>query len=123
MESKLEGRSPLYIQLFEIFRMQIASGAWTIGSRIKSVRDLAMECGVNPNTIQRALAEMEREKLVLTERTKGRRVTQNRETVLKLRRDLAEEALGSYVQQMHKIGFIQSEILKMTADYLRKGAE
>lgn len=123
MDNKLDGRSPLYIQLSEIFRMQIASGSWMIGSRIKSVRELASDYQVNPNTIQRALAEMERDKLVFTERTSGRRITQNRETVMKLRRDLAEEALDDFAQRMGKIGFIPSEVLKMTADYLRREAE
>lgn len=123
MENKLEGHSPLYHQLTENFRMQVASGTWMIGSRIKSVRELAIEFQVNPNTIQRALAELEREKLVITERTSGRRITDDREIVRKLRRDLAGETLCDFAQRMHKIGFIHNEVLKMTADYLKREAE
>ena len=123
MDSKLEGRSPLYLQLADTFRIQVASGTWMTGGRIKSVRQLAMEYQVNPNTIQRALAELEREKLLITERTSGRRITDDREIVRKLRRDLAGEALHEFTQRMHKIGFIHNEVLRMTADYLKREAE
>jgi DNA-binding transcriptional regulator YhcF (GntR family) len=117
------GRSPLYLQLAEMFRIQVASGSWMIGNRIGSVRELASEYQVNPNTIQRALAELEREKLLITERTSGRHITDDREIIRKLRRDLADQALVEFTERMHKIGFIQNEVLKMTADYLKREAE
>lgn len=103
--------------------MQVANGNWPIGSRIPSVRALAGDFRVNPNTIQRALADLEREKLVVTARTSGRRITDDRETVRKLRKDLAEQALTEFTTRMHGIGLIKNEVLKMTADYLRKEAE
>lgn len=123
MDKTFEGHSPIYLHLAEMFRMHIASGTWMIGSRIKSVRALALECRVNPNTIQRALVELEREKLLITERTSGRRITDDRETVRKLRKALADKALGEFAERMKRIGFIQNEVLKMTVDYLRREAE
>ena len=120
MDEILTGRSPLYLQLAEIFRMQVASGEWMTGSRIGSVRELALEYRVNPNTIQRSLAELEREKLLITERTSGRRITDDRDTIRKLRGDLAEQALDDFAERMQRIGFMQNEVLKMTADYLRR---
>jgi DNA-binding transcriptional regulator YhcF (GntR family) len=123
VDKTFEGHSPIYLQLAEMFRLHIASGTWKLGSRIQSVRELAVECRVNPNTIQRALVALEHEKLVITERTSGRRITDDRETVRKLRKDMADKALVEFTQRMHKIGFIQNEVLKMTADYLRREAE
>lgn len=123
MDMMFTGNSPIYLQLAEMFRIQVASGEWMIGNRIASVREFASEYRVNPNTIQRAFAELEREKLLITERTSGRRITDDREIIRKLRRDLADQALIEFAERMHKIGFMKNEVLKMTADYLKREAE
>ena len=76
MTWKFEGNSPIYLQIIERLETAIAAGTYPPGSKMPSVRDLALEAGVNPNTVQRAFAELEREGLVLTQPTAGRTVTE-----------------------------------------------
>ena len=90
--------APIYSQLIAQIKVGIVSGAFPPGERLPSVRDLATEAGVNPNTMQRALAQLETEGLVRTERTSGRYVTEDTELIEQLRteaaRKLAEELIG-----------------------------
>ena len=71
----IDDSRPIWIQLVDDFRLRIVTGAWVPGTRIPSVRDLAADTGVNPNTVQRALAELDRSGLTTAERTAGRFVT------------------------------------------------
>lgn len=91
--------SPIWQQLVAEFSRRIAVGEWPTGGRIPGVRDLAGDLGVNPNTAQRALAELERQELCRSERTAGRFVTTDPEVIDRVRADLAREAADSFIQR------------------------
>ena len=86
--------APIYAQLIRQIRAGIVSGAFSPGERLPSVRDLAMEAGVNPNTMQRALTELERDGLVYSQRTSGRYVTEDRAAIAEARHGLAATGCG-----------------------------
>lgn len=94
---------PIWMQLVTEFSRRIVVGQWPAGTRIPGVRGLAADLGVNPNTIQRALSELEREGLCRSERTSGRFVTEDVDRIDRLRADLAEEAADDFIQ--HARGF------------------
>ena len=96
---------PIYSQLVDRIKRMIVSGALPPGARLPSVRELAAEAGVNPNTVQRALAELEREGLVFSQRTAGRYVTEDWEIIEKTRKDLAEGQIRSFLETMKELGY------------------
>ena len=85
MAWKFNDGAPIYLQIVNTLKRNIASGAYPPGSRLPSVRDLALEAGVNPNTMQRALSELERSGLVNSQRTAGRFITEDASALLDLR--------------------------------------
>ncbi len=101
---------PIYTQLIAQIQQKIVSGALLPGERLPSVRDLASEAGVNPNTMQRALMEMEREELVYSQRTAGRFVTEDSERICKLRESLARNQVKDFLEGMYQLGFQLDEI-------------
>ena len=103
---------PIYIQLVESIRVQIVSGKLTSGERLPSVRELALTAKVNPNTMQKALAELEDEGLIYTERTNGKFVTTNKELIEIVKKQLAEEKVNKYLNDMGNIGISYEEALK-----------
>lgn len=88
MTYEFNNEQPLYLQLLNEFRRKIATGEWQPGEKVDSVRNLALYYEVNPNTVQRALAELEREELAFAERTMGRFISDNPERIKQLRKDL-----------------------------------
>ena len=109
MQWNLSDDRPIYLQLMETITLAIASGALPAGSRLPSVRDLAAEAGVNPNTMQRALAALEQDTLVAANRTAGRFVTEDAALVQKIRMELAREHIAAYLQGMATLGFTEQE--------------
>lgn len=104
MDYIFDNERPIYIQLVEKLKAQIVSGELKQGERIKSVRELAAITRVNPNTMQKALAELEDEGLVYTERTNGKFVTNNKEQIEKTKKELAKEKVNNYLKDMENIG-------------------
>ena len=102
---------PIYVQLVENIRIQIISGKLNPGERLLSVRELALMVKVNPNTMQKALAELENEGLVYTERTNGKFVTTNIELIEKVKKELAEEKVNNYLNDMKNIGITYEEAI------------
>ena len=100
----LDDSRPIWIQLVDDFRMRIVTGIWPAGTRIPSVRDLATQAGVNPNTVQRALAELDRSGLTVTERTAGRFVTADAAVLDAVRRELAVGATDTFIAAVAAIG-------------------
>ena len=100
----LDDSRPIWIQLVDDFRMRSVTGIWPAGTRIPSVRDLATQAGVNPNTVQRALAELDRSGLTVTERTAGRFVTADAAVLDAVRRDLAVGATDTFIAAVTAIG-------------------
>ena len=111
MDKQLQENMPIYMQIMQKVREAIASGELAPGARIASVRELAGEFAVNPNTMQRALNELEREGLLLSERTSGRFVTKDTAQIAALRRQLAEEAAARFRREMEMLGFSEKEMI------------
>ena len=111
MEYIFDNDRPIYIQLVEKLRLEIISNKLKPGERIPSVRELALTTRVNPNTMQKALVELENEGLIYTERTNGKFVTTNKELIEKIKKQLAEEKVNNYLQDMKNIGINYKEAI------------
>ena len=113
MKWQFSNDAPIYAQLIGQIKVGIVSGAFPPGERLPSVRDLAMEAGVNPNTMQRALTELERDGLVYSQRTAGRFVTEDRAMIDAAKRDLAEKHIQAFLMSMGHLGYRRQEILSL----------
>lgn len=113
MEWKFRSDLPIYSQLVEQIKLGIVSGSLLPGERLMSVRDMATEAGVNPNTMQRALQELERDGMVYSQRTAGRFVTENMQVIERAKKKLAEEQIRSFLGAMKKLGYQREEIFAL----------
>ena len=109
----LDSDRPIYSQILERIQMQIAAGIYEPGEKIPSVRELAADAGVNPNTMQKALAELERRNLVVTLRTSGRVVTEDLNMIRETKNQLAKEQIDDFLKRMKALGFEREDILIM----------
>lgn len=116
MEWRIRGEGPIYAQLMEQIQQAVASGVFLPGERLASVRELAAQAGVNPNTMQRALQELEREGLVYTQRTAGRFVTRDRETIERVKRELAQARIEAFLSAMETLGYSGEEIVSLVRE-------
>lgn len=112
MNFEFDNNIPIYIQLVEQLKIYIISGHISPGQRLPSVRELALKTKVNPNTMQKALVELEELGLVYTERTNGKFVTTNQELIDKLKYEYAEELSKKYFCSMESIGFKRNEVVQ-----------
>jgi len=106
---------PIYAQLIEQISLRIISGAYPPGSRLPSVRDLAHQATVNPNTMQRALAELENRGLVNTERTAGRYVTEDTSLIKEEQNMLAQQLISEFFRRMRQLGVSPKQALALAA--------
>lgn len=113
---RLDDTRPIWVQLVDELRLRVVSGEWQPGERIPSVRDLAADAGVNPNTVQRALAELDRTGLTTAERTAGRFVTTDRAAVDRARRELAAGAVDSFIGAVSALGMDLDEARAVLAE-------
>ena len=113
---EFDNNIPIYIQLVEQLKKYIISGKIKPGERLPSVRELALLTKVNPNTMQKALTELEDEKLIFTERTNGKFVTNNEKIIDNLKKEYAKELSNKYFSNMESIGFTKTE----TINYLKE---
>lgn len=104
---------PIYLQLMEQIQLKIICGQYKVGEKLPSVRDLASEAAVNPNTMQKALSELERIGLVFSQRTSGRFITEDSNMVENMRKDLAREQIEKFLNNMEKIGFGRKEAIAL----------
>ena len=111
MEWNFRSDLPIYSQLVEQIKLGIVSGSFLPGERLQSVRDMAAEASVNPNTMQRALQELEREGMVYSQRTSGRFVTEDMRVIEQAKKRFAEEQIHSFLEAMGKLGYRREEIL------------
>ncbi|CFR23767.1 GntR family transcriptional regulator [Streptococcus agalactiae] len=110
MALEFNEKSPIYSQIAEHIKMQIVSQEIKSGDQLPTVRELAQEAGVNPNTMQRAFTELEREGMVFSQRTSGRFVTEDNLLIGKIRQQVAKAELATFVNNMKKIGYKLDEI-------------
>ena len=114
MPWKFESDRPIYAQILEQIKERIIAGEYPPGSKLPSVRELATEAAVNPNTMQRAMAELEREGYVVTNRTTGRTVTDNVGVIMESKKSTAIELTQKYIEKMEQLGFSKEQIVEAT---------
>lgn len=110
---KLNSDRPIYAQIVERIQMQIVSGYYSPGGRLPSVRELATEAGVNPNTMQKAFSELERGGLIITQRTSGRTVTEETRVIKTTQKELAAIQIQEFLTQMKALGYELNEIISL----------
>ena len=113
MKWQFSNDAPIYSQLIAQIKVGIVSGAFPPGERLPSVRDLATEAGVNPNTMQRALTELERDGLVYSQRTAGRFVTEDKLMIEQAKLGLAREQIQQFLQSMSRLGYEKADIVAL----------
>ena len=109
----LNADRPIYAQLVEKIQRDIVSGVYKAGDKIPPVRELAAEAAVNPNTMQKALAELERIGLLYTQRTSGRFVTEDGEMINKLKNEMASEQIKVFLENMKQLGYDTEETISI----------
>ena len=112
MEYTFDNNIPIYIQLLEYLKIYLISGVFKSGEKLPSVREFATSFKVNPNTMQKALAELESMKLIYTERTNGKYVTKDNKLIEKLKDEYATTLAKSYFQGMKRIGLGKADSLR-----------
>ena len=120
MTWEFDNNKPIYLQLIDILKLKIISGEFEIGSKLSSVRDMAQEFGVNPNTMQRALSELERENLLYSQRTSGRFVTDNEDNINQLREEVAKVEILSLYNILTKLGYKKEELIELVINNLKE---
>lgn len=123
MPWNLDDSRPIYLQLMERIQHDIISGVYQPGDKLPSVRDLALDAAVNPNTMQKALSELERGGLVYSHRTSGRFITDDSTLLKKIKTDLAQEYISTFLSQMRRLGLNDSETLEMIKETLGGGRQ
>ena len=118
MQWQFSNDAPIYTQLIQQVKVGIVTGAFPPGERLPSVRDMATEAGVKPNTMQRALAELERDGLVYSQRTAGRFVTEDNTMINQAKRSLAERHVKTFLEAMLRLGFQKDEIIDLISKEL-----
>lgn len=116
----LDNDRPIYIQLMERIQMDIVAGRYHAGDKLPSVRDLALEAAVNPNTMQKALSELERSGLVYSQRTSGRFITEDETMIKKMKRDLAHGHIIEFIEKMRQLGFSEADTIALIQDVIKE---
>lgn len=121
MPWNLTSDRPIFMQIIEIIQLDIVSGKYSPGDKLPSVRDLAAEAAVNPNTMQKALAELERSGLVYSQRTSGRFITEDFNMIQELKSNLAKEKIEEFLKSMEQLGLNTEEIITLMKQQTLKG--
>lgn len=108
----LKSDRPIYAQLIEQIQLRVVTGQYPAGAKLPSVRELAFDASVNPNTMQRALAQLELEGLLFSQRTSGRFVTDNEEKIMQTKNDLAVGLVKKFMADMSQLGYNLEQVQK-----------
>lgn len=119
MDWEIKSDRPVYLQLMEKIQFDVVSGIYKAGGSIPSVRELAANAGVNPNTMQKALSELEKKGLLHAKATSGRFVTSDAELIQTIREDIARNKAISYLENVKNLGYSVDEAVEL----LKKAAE
>lgn len=120
MPWKLDSQKPIYAQLVEKVQLDIVTGRYQPGEKLPSVRELAASAAVNPNTMQKALSELEGSGLLYALRTSGRFVTDDTGLIQEVRQQLASTEVRTFVEKMHRLGMTSGEITALMQDIIRE---
>lgn len=113
MTWEFQSDRPIYLQLVEQIELRIVSGCYALGEKLPSVRDLANEAAVNPNTMQRALSELERQNLVFSQRTSGRFITSDSNLVVQVKNSFAKTQIEDFLKKMRSLGFSKGDTVAL----------
>ena len=119
---KFKDDLPIYIQIMDLIKIQIVNGEYKSGDKLLSVRDLASDLKVNPNTIQRAYQELELEKIVETKRGMGTFVKDDKNLVIELKNNIAENIISKFVLDIKPLGLKRDEIMSILEKEISKEA-
>lgn len=120
MSIKFDDKLPIYLQIMNYMKKIIITGEINGGDKLPSVRELSTQLKVNPNTIQRTYQELERENLVFTQRGMGTFVTEDKQIVKNLKKDMASDIIESFIHEMKGLGFSYDEIVEVVKDRSEK---
>ena len=120
MPWNLDSSRPIYLQIIERVQMDIITGRYQRGDKLPSVRDLAQEAAVNPNTMQKALSELERSGLIYSQRTSGRFITEDKELIHQMKKELAAAEVSAFVAHMKQLGITPEEIRQLLAETIEE---
>ncbi len=120
MAWKFNNEAPIYIQIMDEIKFRIAQGRLKPGDQVPPVRELAVKAGVNPNTMQKALAELEREGVLYSQRTAGRFVAQPTGGISSVRRNASNKYIKAYVDSMRSLGYGDVELVEILKNYLKE---
>lgn len=120
MPWNLDSLRPIYLQIIERVQMDVITGRYQPGDKLPSVRDLAQEAAVNPNTMQKALSELERSGLIYSQRTSGRFITEDKELIHQMQKELAAAEVSAFVAHMKQLGITPEEIRQLLAETIEE---
>lgn len=120
MPWNLDSSRPIYLQIIERVQMDIITGRYQPGDKLPSVRDLAQEAAVNPNTMQKALSELERSGLIYSQRTSGRFITEDKELIHQMKKEFAAAEVSAFVAHMKQLGITPEEIRQLLAETIEE---
>ena len=120
MPWNLDSSRPIYLQIIERVQMDIITGRYQPGDKLPSVRDHAQEAAVNPNTMQKALSELERSGLIYSQRTSGRFITEDKELIHQMKKELAAAEVSAFVAHMKQLGITPEEIRQLLAETIEE---
>jgi GntR family transcriptional regulator len=119
MTIEFDNNLPIYIQIMNYIKGEIVTGKLKPGDKILSVRELAAELQINPNTVQRTFQELEREEIVETRRGMGRYVTSEEDKIMTIKKEMAKDVLDRFIRGMKELGFEGEDILAVVAESIR----
>ena len=123
MSWNLDSSRPIYAQIIEKVSLDIVSGKYQPGDKLPSVRDLAAQAGVNPNTMQRAFVELEKSGLVTTQRGSGRTVTEDITMIEQVQKEIAVLQIKGFFEKMNELGYDNAHILKLITETIEGGIQ
>jgi len=120
MGLKLDNRTPVYVQVIQYFKEQIASGALEMDEEIPSRRELASKLKINPNTVQRAYKEMEEAELIYTEGNMPSKITKDEQVIKEVRDSLLQEAIQDFITSVHTLNIPLDELILLVKENYEK---
>ena len=117
MSWEFQDHLPIYAQLMDTLKRRIVTGRYLPGEKLPSVRELAAEAGINPNTVQRAFSELEREGLIYTQRATGKYVTENEADIKSARQALARTQVADFLRAMQSLGFSVGDVIVLLQSF------
>lgn len=123
MGTEFDEKVPIYIQIMDIVKKDIINKRLVGGEKLKSVRELAEELKVNPNTVQRAYQELERDQIAFSERGMGRFVTKDEDKIKEIKISMAKDVIDNFLSGMESLGFEKEEIIEVVRENLKDDME